>query len=58
MFLWKLINNEQPKCSKEKFPLKINEAINNANNNKMIICMEELQQEKDVCLTNGIKCGI
>ena len=36
-FMWKLVNNEQPKCLKEKFPLKINEAINNPNNNKMII---------------------
>ena len=36
-FLWKLISNQQPKCFKEKFPLKINEAINNANNNKIII---------------------
>ena len=35
--MWKLVNNEQPKCLKEKFPLKINEAINNLNNNKMII---------------------
>ena len=58
MSLWKFINNEQPKCFKEKFPLKINEAVNNANNNKIIICMKELQLEKDVCLTNGIKCGI
>ena len=36
--MWKLVNNQQPKCLKEKFPLKINEAIiNNPNNNKMII---------------------
>ena len=37
-FMWKLVNNQQPKCVKEKFPLKINEAIiNNPSNNKMII---------------------
>ena len=36
-FLWKPVNNQQPKCLQEKFPLKINEAINNPNNNKMII---------------------
>ena len=37
-FMWKIFNNQQPKCLKEKFPLKINEAIiNNPNNNKITI---------------------
>ena len=36
-FMRKLVNNQEPKCVKEKFPFKINEAINNPNNNKMII---------------------
>ena len=35
--MWKLVNNQQPKCLKEKFPLKNNEAINNPSSNKMII---------------------
>ena len=35
-FMSKLVNNQQPKCVKEKFPFTINEAINNPNNNKMI----------------------
>ena len=35
-FMWKLVNNQQPKCLKEKLPLKIIEVVNNPNNNKMI----------------------
>ena len=40
-FMWKLVNNQQPKFLKEKLPLKINEAINNPKNNKMIILYRE-----------------
>ena len=53
-FIWKFVNNQQPKCVQEKFRLKINEALNNPNNNKMIISLEELQLEKDLCLAEGI----
>ena len=39
--MWKLVNNQQPKFLKEKLPLKINDAINNPKNNKMIILYRE-----------------
>ena len=39
--MWKLVNNQQPKFLKEKLPLKINEAIYNPKNNKMIMLYRE-----------------
>ena len=47
-FMWKLVNNQQSKCLKEKFPLKINGA--------MIIPYRRTTIGKS--LPKGIKCGI
>ena len=36
-FMWKLINDEHPKSIKDKFPIKKSTAINNHNQNKLIV---------------------
>ena len=56
--MWKLVNNQQPKCLKEKFPLKNNEAINNPSSNKMIIPYRRTTIGKRSLSYEGINYGI
>ena len=54
-FMWKLMNDEHPKSIKDKFSLKKSTAINNHNQNKLIVPFYRTKLGTSSLSSQGIK---